>query len=147
MTVVALIQFVGASVLIMIVLSTLLDPGANLASQRWVATLVYLLTRRNMAQNSLIPIVMPLAAAYLIATGYGLWTLRKWARHIVVGTSGLTVILWLRAILVREWAMGDRLFANSWARQVAYATILLNAFICGSLILYPEVARAFSEEE
>jgi hypothetical protein len=146
-TLVALVHFAGAGILICFILLTILDPGANLASHRFVETLVYILTRRNIAQSPLIPIFMPLSVVYLSVAGWGLWNLQKWARHLVVGASGLTVILWLRALLVRDWAMGDNILPSPWARQTVYATILFNAIICGSLVLYPEVAQAFDEED
>lgn len=146
-TFLALIQFAGAAFLILVVLFTLLDPAMNLASQKFTATAVYLLTRRNMMPKPWIPLLMPLAAAYLALTGWGLWTLQKWSRHVLVGTSGLTVILWLRALFVREWALGDSLMPDPWARQTGYALILFNVCISACLLLYPDVAPAFNEEE
>ena len=146
-TLIALFQFFGAGLIMLVVLFTCFDPDAHSASRKDIQTFIFIVTRHNLVPGILIPYIMPLVAAYLIATGWGLWRLQKWARHILMGTSGLTVLLWLRAFLVREWAFGDQILPDPWARQTVYTVILLNALIFGCLTFYPDVARAFKEEE
>ena len=146
-TLIALFQFLGAGLVLLVVMSTWLSPETHLASRKDIQTLIFIVTRHNLVPEILIPYIMPLVAAYLIATGWGLWQLQKWSRHILMGTSGLTVLLWLRAFLVREWAFGEQILQNPWARQTVYTIILLNALIFGCLTLYPDVAQAFKEEE
>lgn len=146
-TFIALFQFLGAGLILLVILSTWLNPDAHLASRQDIQALIFIATRHNLAPKTLIPYIMPIVAAYLIAIGWGLWHLQKWARHLLIGTSGLTVLLWLKVFLVRQWAFGDEILKDPWARQTVYALILLNALIFGCLTLYPDVAQAFKEEE
>lgn len=146
-TLIALFQFCGAGFILMVALLSYLNPDGHWASRRDIQTFVYIATRHNIAPEALMPVIMPLVAAYLAVTGWGLWYLHKWARHLLIATSGMTVILWLRAFLVRDWALGENILKDQWARQTVYAVITLNALILACLTLFPDVARAFNEDD
>jgi hypothetical protein len=142
-TLIALGHFCAAGFVLLIVFVTVLDPDAHVNSNLVVQVISYLITRHNIVSAGIFSIVMPAIAGYLAVTGWGLWSLQKWARRLVMATSGLTVALWARALLMREWALGESLFRDELARNTAYALMLINAVIFLCLTLYPDVVQAF----
>lgn len=145
-TIIAALHFCAAGFVLSVVLLTLVAPGMHINSMLPVQVTAYVITGHNMVSEGLIPIVMPAIAIYLGAIGWGLWRLQKWARHVLIATSGLTVAVWARALLIRQWAFGDSLFHDQLARQTVYFMIIINALILGCLTLYPDVAAAFKDD-
>lgn len=146
-TAIAIFHFCAAAFVLLIAVLTLLAPGMQVDSMLVIQVTSYVITRRNLVSESLIPLIMPPVAVYLGAIGWGLWKLQKWARHVLIATSGFTVAIWARALLIREWAFGDSLFHDPLARQTVYFVILINALILSCLTLYPDVAAAFKDPD
>lgn len=144
-TLIALLHFCAAGIVLSIALLTLVAPGMHLNSMLTVQVTAYVITGHNLVSEGSIPIVMPAIAIYLGAIGWGLWRLQKWARHVLIATSGLTVAVWARALLIRQWAFGDSLFHDQLARQTVYVMIIIKALILGCLTMYPDVATAFND--
>jgi hypothetical protein len=145
-TLIALYHFIGASIILLFALGSWLYPGLHISSSLLVQVIVYVITRHNIATPMMVPIMLPFFAAYLAAIGWGLWHLMKWARNLVLATSGLTVVIWIRALLVREWALGQSLFKNELAQDTVFVVILINVIILCCLTIYPDVVRVFDQE-
>lgn len=143
-TVIAVYQFFAAGFLVLVALLAVLVPGMKFGLPEQVIT--FTLTRHNLPPKSLIPIALPALAVYSASIGWGLWCLKAWARNLAVATSGMTVLLWLRALVFRQWAMGDQLFRDDLARNTVWGVILINAAIALSLVMYPDVTAAFGPD-
>jgi hypothetical protein len=89
---------------------------------------------------------MPLIAFLVFSIGLGLWFLKKWARNTLMITSGTTVVLWLRRLLL-DWSLGTTTLKTEAGQQSVYAVIMIDALILGCLALYPDVANAFGEQD
>lgn len=86
------------------------------------------------------------AAVYCAVTGWGLWRLKKWARHSVSGICGIEVIYWLRSFLFFGIAGGFSRAPQS-ALQPVYIVFFIEAMIFMTLTFYGGVAEAFGEVE
>src|SRR5579862_8395054 len=111
-TLIALFQFCGAGLILAVVLFTLMDPERQITSRRDIQSLIIILTRHIIVPKTFIPMVMPFVAVYLAAIGWGLWNLQKWARHLLLGSSAITVVLWLKALLVRGLIMDEHILSD-----------------------------------
>ena len=109
--------------------------------------ITYLITRHNLVSEPMISFIMPVVAVYFAAIGWGLWRLQKWARNLVIATSGPTLLLWLRAVLVLEWALGEPLLRDQLTRQTVFILVLTNMLIFLCLTVYPDVAKAFEADQ
>jgi hypothetical protein len=85
-------------------------------------------------------------ATYCLVTGWGLWRLKKWARHSVVGEYGTMVVLWARSFFYFGVAGGFSGVPSS-ALQPLYIVVFVEALICLTLIFRGGVAEAFGEVE
>jgi hypothetical protein len=142
-TFISLYHFCAAIFLLVILLVTAFDPDSHFNSNLAVQVTTYLITRHNIVSRGSIPILMPAIAGYLAIVGWGLWCLQAWARRLVIATSGLTVLSWLRALLIRQWTLGESLFRDELARQTVYVLMAINSIIFCCLTLYPDVVQAF----
>jgi hypothetical protein len=143
-TAIAIYEFFRASIILLVLLSTRLDPNGYLTSRMDVRILTYVVTRHNVSTyaNS---IIMPLVAVSVFSIGLGLWFLRKWARNAVMISSGATVVLWLRRILVDQ-ALGEAIVKSQPGGQSVYVVIMIDTLIFSCMALYPDIASAFGEK-
>jgi len=69
------------------------------------------------------------------AIGFGLWFLRKWAWYVLAYVSGMTLVMWVRGIIVRVWAFGDPIPRDALreilinAAMFMYLVIVRDAFV------------------
>ncbi len=144
-TVIAVYQFFAAGFLLVVVLLTICGSAMQIDSSLFVRVVTYVTSGHNLVSAKMIPIVMPVVATYRLIVGAGLLGLKKWARHLLIATSGVTVLIWLRGITIRQWALGESLFRDELARETVYAVIVLNAVIFLCLTVYPDVVEAFED--
>jgi len=140
-TVIALWQFLRASVLFFIVSMGVLFPAASFDKMTSIKVLGYLASRQSLPSMTSIPIVTLLIGIYLFATGLGVWFLKKWARNLLMVTSGMEACLWIRGFIYYG-AIGGRMFENELQRQTVAFVILLDLVVC--IYLYQQ-GGAFGE--
>jgi hypothetical protein len=95
-TIIALVEFARAAMILVVAICMPLFPNANLAARTDVKVLTYVSAGQNLPSSVQAPIVLPLAAASLVVLGLGLWFLKKWARNLLMIGSGGVVVLWIR---------------------------------------------------
>jgi len=89
-TLLAPFQFLRAAIVLCVLLSVWEFPDSHLDSRLEVKALTYLATQHPLPEGLMIPVVLPLSAVYLSSIGVGLWRLKKWARNVLMITSGAT---------------------------------------------------------
>jgi hypothetical protein len=89
--------------------------------------------------------LFPLVAAYLTVVGWGLWSLRKWARNTLMITSGMNVALWARYFPF-NLAFQDRIL-DAQQKQAVYSLMFIDALVFFYLALYDGVPQAFGEKD
>ncbi len=152
---IALLQGTLAAYLVYSVAFAYLDPPTNLGSLR--AALCLLLkgqTRyRSYAESShgeIAPDLFLFSAGALIlaadgaVTGWGLWRLKKWARHLVASQYGGMLILWARGFLYFG-AFGGFTRVPAATLQPTYIVVAIEAIVCTTLLWHGGVAEAFGE--
>ncbi len=155
-TLIALFQVSLATYLLYFATLACLDPPNNLGLLRSALRLLIGRTdSRSYAGSPHDEIVVDLffmvAAALGIAvdsaiTGWGLWRLKKWARHSVAGQYGMLLVLWARSFLYFGFYGGfSRVLASR--LQPVYIVVFVEALICLTLWLHGGVAEAFGEAE
>jgi hypothetical protein len=152
-TVIALFQAALAAYFIYCVSIALLNPRDNLGFLRSAVRLPIGRTDRfsyvgrpheEIALDLFCLVAAALAiAAYSAITGWGLWRLKKWARHSVAG-DGITVVLWARACLYFGIFGGFHRVSAS-ELQPLYIVLFIEAMICMTLLFHLGVAEAFGE--
>lgn len=93
------------------------------------------------AQSNPRGFLLPIVALFAAVVGWGLWSLKSWARNITLITTGMTVVLWMRAFLF-DAAFGDATFHSSFERQTVYIVLLMDILVFLYLWNVPE---AFGE--
>lgn len=84
--------------------------------------------------------------AYSAANCWGLWRLKKAARHAVVAEYGAMLLMWARGFLFFGAGGGfSRVLPSK--LQPVYMVILVEAMICLTLLYHGGVASAFGEVE
>ena len=142
-TLIALFQFFRAGIILLIVLCLWIFPDANLSSRIDVKVLTYITARQPLPPAFLVPIVMPVVAAYLAVTGFGLWFLKKWARNILMITSAVTSLMWIRGFMFYG-ALGEPLLETEMQRQTVLVVIMLDLLVFAYLFLE---GKAFGEKD
>ena len=133
-TLISLFQFTRAIIILFIVLGLWAFPDANGASRLDIKVLMYVAARQPLPPAILIPIVMPIIAGYLFITGFGLWFLKKWARNILMITSGMTSCMWIRGFLVYR-ALGEPLLETQLQQQTVLFVVLLDVLVFSYLYM------------
>jgi len=151
-TFVAAIQFLRAGVALCIGWAIWAFPNSGLDSLMRVRALAYLATHHALAPRAVAPFAMTLSAAYLLLTGLGLWNLQKWARNVLLLTSGLTVVIWIRYFaldsFIRNTDLGSALGPSPISKaafSLITIVILMDALVFCCLAFYPDVGSAFAE--
>jgi hypothetical protein len=83
-------------------------------------------------------------AAYSLVIGWGLWTLRKWARNILLASSGISSAYWIRHLVITaalSGVQGSRLFHLE--RQSSYMSAAINVLIFLFLMFAPGIDETF----
>ncbi len=83
-------------------------------------------------------VLFPIYAAFNVALGIGLLALQKWARWILVASSGIYVIRFAEGLLVRVWALGDPALTS----QAYLALAITNLIVVLVLLSANEAFRA-----
>jgi hypothetical protein len=143
---IAVLQFARAGVILFVVLCTWLFPDANLTSRPEIKVLVYVAAAQNLPAAILVPVVMPAVALSLLAVGLGLWFLKSWARKILMLTSGITAVLWIRRFFF-DAAFGNSTFQTDLGRQTVYFVVLLDSLVFCCLAFLPDITEAFGKRE
>ena len=83
---------------------------------------------------------------FFIASAWGLWNLKSWARHSVAGEYGLFALLWIRSLFFYSATAGVSRLSQD-ALQSIYYRIGVAGMMALTLWLYGGVAEAFGEKE
>jgi len=142
-TAIALYQFFKAWFLLVVTAVVLLAPDME-----WGATfreMVFVASHGG----SRIGLFTPVIGIYAAVVGAGLWGLKKWARRVLIVSSGLTVARWIRYLSI-NWAvrgtlMSGRSLTPGYEQQSVFALLFVDALIFLYLALYDGVAEAFGQ--
>jgi hypothetical protein len=80
---------------------------------------------------------LPVFSAVSFVIGGGVWRLQPWARHVLIGTTGLAIVRGLT-----RHAMGAWVFQTQ--RAIA-PFIVIDLMIWFALMYYPDIAAVFGE--
>jgi|SRR5579863_388494 len=103
----------------------------------------------NSAQRSIgygfVFILFGIALAFIVL-GWGLWSLRKWARDWVIWN---TLIRWLGGggMSLNGPLFKEGIFVDQWRLRTLICVFVLDMFIVCCLTLYPDVRGAFGERD
>lgn len=144
-TLIALFQFFRAALVICIVASILAFPDWHLDSRLELKALTYLVAQKPLPSGLLSLVILPALGIYFLVVGTALWRLQKWARNLLLTTTGLTAFLWMRRF-VFDSILGDTTVIDPTARHLVYAVVMLDILIFCCLAFYPDVAEAFDTQ-
>jgi hypothetical protein len=114
-TAIACFQILKAAVLLLTAVMLYSTPSIGFSSRSNLYTLLYVATRGNstiisaiMQGGSAVAVMIGLWGTYLVAVGSGLWKMKEWARRSLIFTSGLTIVLYAKSILLPGILDSDR---------------------------------------
>lgn len=123
-----------------VMLLLLLAPSTDMTSGIGVKVVTFILARQNLT-SPIVMITLPLAAAYFCVSGYALLRLKKWARNVMMLTSGATVFMWARRFYF-DYVFGRTTLSTALQQQSIYAVMAVDAIIFFCLAAYSDT---FSE--
>ena len=143
-TVIALWQFFRAALLITVACVLIGDPNSRWGSLGFW-DLIYVASNGGGRPGLL---SLPFAI-YSIAVGIGLWFLKRWARVVLMVTSGIATLFWLR-YLAFDWTLQESLrrayslgLQSGFQRQGVYMLIAADALVFLLLAFHPSIAETF----
>lgn len=147
-TLIALFQFSKAGFLLVVIALVLVHPEMQRGSLPFWG-LVYVASNGGGRPG----LVTLLVGIYSAIVGWGLWVLKPWARNILMVTSGLTTLRWIRYLSINA-IIGDtelgrhvRTLKPGFEQQSVYLLVLLDALVFCCLAFYPDVAEAFGKKD
>lgn len=145
-TLIALFQFFRAVFLLLVAALIWIYPDMKFGSLTFWE-IVYVASNGAGKPGFLTPVI----ALYAAVIGWGLWSLNKWARNLLMVTSGLSAFRWIRYFAM-DWAVsGTEVSRNlpslkpGFEQQSVYLLVALDALIFCCLAFYPDVAEAFGK--
>ena len=96
-------------------------------------------------------VLTPVIAIYAAVVGWGLWSLNKWARNLLMVTSGLLTLRWIRYFAMNWMITGTEVSTHirslrpGFEQQSVYLLVALDGLIFCCLAFGPNVAEAFGE--
>jgi hypothetical protein len=141
-TLIALFQFAKAVFLLIAARELGVDPTRQMRSPLTVQALMYIAAHGN-ARGVLVPIV----ATYIGVVGWGLWRLKQWARNLLMVTSAVTVAVWIRRLVLVDWALKSPTLKSELARQSVYIVLLMDALVFAYLAFDLHTIEAFAKNE
>jgi hypothetical protein len=144
---IALFQFSKAAFLILVVALVWQFPDMQWGSLTFWG-IVYIASHGGGAPGFMTPLI----AAYAAVIGWGLWSMKKWARNLLMITSGFSVVRWARYLFLNSVISGTELSKHldslkpGFEQQSVYVLILLDVLVFCCLAFYPDVAEAFAKE-
>lgn len=99
---------------------------------------------QNLFDKSFI-VLFPALSVVLVVIGWGLLSLKDWARKLLIVAI---ICTWIRG----RFSLDVLFFSNSvdlrhQHYQVLVCVFLLDLFVFGSLVFYPDIAKTFGEKE
>lgn len=137
-TIIALVQFLKAAILILIPTLGWLDPNATHYSPA-LTQIVYVASRGR----ELPGILMPLIGFYVAFLGMGLWKLRPGARRNVLLGSLFTIMISLARLGVFDTLLGLRITQSPAEQQTVMIIILFDAAIFLYLAFHHDITLSF----
>lgn len=141
-TAIATYESLRAATLLLILVYILFSPGDKVVSSTRIQFLTYIVAGHSLPPAPLVPIVLPVLAVYFIAVGAGLWMLKSWARNLLIVTSGLTVVLWVRYYALRAILHGSVLNSHL-QRDAVLILVVLDSLVFCQLTFSPGVRDSF----
>lgn len=141
-TAIAVYEWPRAAILLLVLIYLLMAPDQRLAPTTRVKFLTYVVAGHNLPPAPLVPIILPVLAVYFIAVGAGLWMLKSWARNLLIVTSGLTVVLWVRYYALRAILHGSVLNSHL-QHDAVLILVLLDSLVFCLLTFSPGVRDSF----
>ena len=112
---IACFQILKAAVLLLTAIMLYAAPATGFSSRSNLYTLLFVATRGNstiisaiMQGGSVVAVMIGLWGTYLVAVGSGLWKMKEWARRSLIFTSGMTIVLYAKSILLPGILDSDR---------------------------------------
>jgi len=151
---IAIIQWSVAGYLLFFVGLTLINPVNNLSSLESAFHAVTGLTFTHIQSSKediFVELLVLCALSIFLAlgsaiAGWGLWRLKKWARHALIVEYGVSLVFWARGFLFFGVGGGFSHVPQS-ALQSVYILIAIEALIFLTLLLSGGIAEAFGEIE
>ena len=110
---IALFLFCGAGFLLLLMGAVYVRPealsnaGPSLRLLISIATNHFVTTTTHLdSKSTAVAVLFPVYAIISAVFGCGLWFLNKWARYLLLARSGIALVLYVRAVLIRGWAFG-----------------------------------------
>ena len=147
-TLIAVFQFLRGAVLFLVSAISWTHPDTQWGSLTFWGT-VYVASNGGGRPG----ILTPITAVYAVIIGWGLWSLKAWARNLLMLTSGLTAIMWIRYLLFNQVIGGSELSKHvhglrpGFEQQAVSALVLADSLIFCCLAFYPDVAEAFGRKK
>jgi hypothetical protein len=147
-TLIALFQFCKAGFLVVLLVLIGIYPDMRFGSETFWE-IVYVASNGAGKPGLLTPLI----AIYAAVIGWGLWSLNKWARNLLMVTSGLSALRWVRYFGM-NWAVSgtevSRTFPSlksGFEQQSVYLLVALEVLVFCCLAFGPDVAEAFGRNE
>lgn len=140
-TAIALLQFSKAWALMLVAVIAWLVPQAIQYYPDMFSAVVYFASHGKNARGLLLPVI----AVYIAVMGWGLWSLKGWARKSLITTSGLTIAVWVRGFMLAQ-AMGTSSLTSSQMQVVGFL-LLVDAVTFFYLFFGWDVKLAFGVKD
>lgn len=142
-TLISLLQFAKAAILLLVAGATLANSGVHWSTSGLWQT-IFVLTNGRVG-----PVYLaPLMAAYSYAVGVGLWSLKKWARKALMLSTALNALFWLLASgagSAFQSSLTARLAMPAFSLQATYMLVYVDLFVLLALAWGRDVPEAFAQ--
>ena len=138
---IALLQFSKAWILLLVAVIAWQVPEAIRDYRDVVSAVVYFASHGKNARGLMVPLI----ALYVAVMGWGLWSLKGWARKSLMTTSGLTIVVWVRGLMI-DRALGGPSLSTAQMQIVGFL-LLVDAITFFYLYFGADVKVAFGVQE
>lgn len=140
-TFIAAIQFTRAAYILIFLATKWLALSSHWVDTREAQTLLFIAAHDNARSP-----ILPVAAIYAAVVGWGIWEMKSWARNILMITSGIRALMWIRGLAFDATGLTDHI-KNDWGRQTVYLEIGVDILIVLCLLYGPNVKEAFGPKD
>jgi hypothetical protein len=89
--------------------------------------------------------LLPIVGVFVAIVGYGLWSLKSWARRSLITSTGLMLVVWGHRFAVDQMA-GVTTLKTPLEQKTVAMVLFLDAVVFLYMVAYDDIPRAFGKK-